>query len=283
MANVDVTMDPQNHHHGSKQRIETIRSLSHDEWAADLAHKSQNPNGSALRSAISLASGNQTHFIDVPSAAAYGSAMVPGSMPPVKLEISLAMGNPGPLGLYGFAMTTFMLSFVNAAVSEKAYIWWVVPYALCYGGAIQLLAGLLEFFKKNTLAGVAFSSYGGFWIGFGIYLLTLAGGVVPAESNAATKTGHAIYMAYWGLFSFTMFAASFKTNRTLQLTFFFVGCTFFCLLGGVYDPKSEKAGGVFGILGAFFAFYTGSAALLKDVYGFDVLPVGEYKPPKEKS
>ncbi len=43
-----------------------------------------------------------------------------------------------------------------------------LPLALIYGGLAQLLAGMWEFKNRNTFAATAFSSYGAFWISFGI-------------------------------------------------------------------------------------------------------------------
>ena len=37
------------------------------------------------------------------------------------------------------------------------------------GGLIQLLAGMWEMWKANTFAATAFSSYGGFWMGWALY------------------------------------------------------------------------------------------------------------------
>ena len=39
----------------------------------------------------------------------------------------------------------------------------------CAGGLIQLLAGMWEMWKANTFAATAFSSYGGFWMGWALY------------------------------------------------------------------------------------------------------------------
>ncbi|MGH3426746.1 MAG: acetate uptake transporter, partial [Mycobacteriales bacterium] len=73
------------------------------------------------------------------------------------------IADPGPLGLAGFAMTTFVLSCVNAGLVDKAIEPVVLPLALTYGGGVQLLAGMWEFRKANTFGALAFSSYGAFW------------------------------------------------------------------------------------------------------------------------
>jgi uncharacterized protein len=73
--------------------------------------------------------------------------------------------NPAPLGLAGFAATTFILSVINAnLVSLAGGIGGVLAVALAYGGIAQLLAGMWEFRAGNTFGAAAFGSYGAFWI-----------------------------------------------------------------------------------------------------------------------
>lgn len=72
--------------------------------------------------------------------------------------------NPGPLGLFGFGMTTTTLCFVISEWAKGPFADTVVGYALAYGGATQWVAGLLEMFNGNTFGGTAFMSYGAFWI-----------------------------------------------------------------------------------------------------------------------
>src|ERR671934_2334587 len=74
--------------------------------------------------------------------------------------------DPGPLGLAGFAMTTFVLSMFNADLVNKGGEPVVLGLALAYGGVAQLLAGMWEFRTGNTFGAVAFSSFGAFWISF---------------------------------------------------------------------------------------------------------------------
>src|SRR5208283_3283707 len=75
-------------------------------------------------------------------------------------EVSVA--NPAPLGLCGFAMTTFVLSAANAHLYSGETV--VLGLAFFYGGLAQLLAGMWEFKTGNTFGATAFTSYGAFWI-----------------------------------------------------------------------------------------------------------------------
>ncbi|MDA4120275.1 MAG: acetate uptake transporter, partial [Thaumarchaeota archaeon] len=71
------------------------------------------------------------------------------------------LANPGPLGLCGFALTTFVLNVHNAGLIA---IGAALPLGLFYGGLAQLIAGFLEFRTGNTFGMTAFASYGAFWI-----------------------------------------------------------------------------------------------------------------------
>ena len=91
--------------------------------------------------------------------------------PARRRRASPAIADPGPLGLAAFAMTTFVLSVFNAnIIGLAALVAVVLPLALFYGGAVQILAGMWEFRKNNTFGALAFSSYGAFWITFAWYL-----------------------------------------------------------------------------------------------------------------
>jgi succinate-acetate transporter protein len=78
------------------------------------------------------------------------------------------IADPAPLGLAAFALTTFLLSAKNAGWTHGTDAW--LGYALGYGGLVQLLAGMWEFRNRNVFGSTAFSTYGGFWIGLGLYI-----------------------------------------------------------------------------------------------------------------
>src|SRR5713226_4376902 len=62
-------------------------------------------------------------------------------------------GNPAPLGLLGFGMTTVLLNLHNAGFYELNSM--VLAMGICYGGAAQIIAGIMEWRKSNTFAATA--------------------------------------------------------------------------------------------------------------------------------
>src|SRR6202161_895409 len=93
------------------------------------------------------------------------------------------IADPAPLGLAAFALTTFLLSAANAHWTRGTGNEWL-GYALAYGGAVQLLAGMWEFRNRNVFGATAFGTYGGFWIGLGLYALVVG----PAPPSPAGGT-----------------------------------------------------------------------------------------------
>src|SRR5215472_10930700 len=110
--------------------------------------------------------------------------------------------DPAALGLGAFALTTFLLSAANAGWmgSASGDAW--LGYAFAYGGLGQLLAGMWEFRNRNVFGATAFSTYGGFWIGLGLWALLVAptAGTKGAKDVAWILLAFAIfntYMLFW--------------------------------------------------------------------------------------
>jgi succinate-acetate transporter protein len=179
--------------------------------------------------------------------------------------------DPGPLGLAGFAMTTFVLSMFNSELVSASGEPVVLGLALAYGGIAQLLAGMWEFRTGNTFGAVAFSSFGAFWISFFI-LVTFNVGDIP-EADA----GHAIglYLWAWAIFTGYMFVASLRTTGAVALVFFLLTITFVLLAIGDSGGHENitKWGGYVGLATAAAAWYASFAAVTNSTFGRTVLPV----------
>ena len=98
------------------------------------------------------------------------------------------IADPAPLGLAAFALTTFLLSAANANWMSHATGAAFLGYAFAYGGLIQLLAGMWEFRNRNVFGATAFSTYGGFWLGLGLWVLLVANPAVAAVKPSTLAT-----------------------------------------------------------------------------------------------
>jgi len=187
------------------------------------------------------------------------------------------LGNPGPLGLYSFASTTFMLSMYNVQARGIAVPNVVVGMALFVGGLAQLLAGMWEFACGNTFGATAFSSYGGFWLSYAALLIP-GTGISDAYAKVPDQEVNAIgiFLAAWVIITFLFLLATLRVNAGLVALFLTLDITFILLMAGTFTGHASlnKAGGGMGILTAFVAYYCGTAQLLTPENSLFTLPIG---------
>jgi len=198
---------------------------------------------------------------------------------PVTLIESIPAADPAPLGLAGFALTTFLLSGHNASFIPDAI--WIGP-ALFYGGTVQLLAGMWEFRNRNVFGATAFSTYGGFWLSLGIFVVladvskTFASAVAGANLTNALAwflLAFAIFNTYMLLWSMRVTTAVFLVFLTLEITEILLVIGFFNLSHGA-STWMLHAGGWAGIVTAAVAWYTSAAGVVNGMVPGIVLPVG---------
>jgi uncharacterized protein len=170
------------------------------------------------------------------------------------------LADPAPLGLAGFALTTFVLSFMNTGLFKAEPV--VFGLALAYGGIAQFAAGMWEFAKGNTFGGTAFSSYGAFWISF--WYLT---GHTDLSGVNADDAAHGIglYLLAWGIFTAYMSVAATRVSGAVLAVFVLLTITFVVLAIGNFATSDGiiKVGGWIGIataLAAWYASFAGVAA-----------------------
>ena len=190
---------------------------------------------------------------------------------PTITQIKDTTGNPAPLGLLGFGMTTVLLNLHNAGCYELNSM--ILAMGICYGGLAQIIAGIMEWKKGSTFAATAFISYGFFWLSL-VVLILLAKLGLGAGSD---ETAMAAYLALWGLFTAVMFLGTLRLNRALQVVFGSLTILFFLLAIGDYTgagPGFRHLTGYEGIVCGFSAVYTGLAQVLNELYSKIVWPLG---------
>jgi hypothetical protein len=194
----------------------------------------------------------------------------------VTLIETLPVADPAPLGLAGFALTTFLLSGHNASFIPDVV--WIGP-ALFYGGLCQLLAGMWEFRNRNVFGATAFSTYGGFWLGLGIFVVlisttALGKGITDVNSGLAWfLLAFAIFNTYMLLWSLRVSVAVVVVFLTLEITEIVLAIGFFKLAHGG-TPWWLHAGGWVGIATAAAAWYASAAGVVNGMAGRVVVPVG---------
>jgi succinate-acetate transporter protein len=204
---------------------------------------------------------------------------------PVQLIESTPAADPAPLGLAGFALTTFLLSGHNASWIPDLI--WVGP-AIFYGGLAQFAAGMWEFRNRNVFGATAFSTYGAFWMGLGLFIIL---GVDTSRWLAAYKGGDLTNALAWFVFAFLVFntymlIASVRVNTAVFGVFLTLEITEVLLVIGYFQASHNvanagynnfwlHAGGWAGIVTAAVAWYTSAAGVMNGVSGRVVFPVGK--------
>ena len=194
---------------------------------------------------------------------------------PTSVDVMSVPGiaDPAPLGLAAFALTTFLLSAANAGWMKSATGDAWLGYAFAYGGLGQLLAGMWEFRNRNVFGATAFSTYGGFWIGLGLWALLVAPHATsPTAANhdiAWILLAFAIFNTYMLLWSTQVNAAVFAVFLTLELTeiILFIG-------NFTGSSGTVKFGGYVGVLTAVCAWYASAAGVANGMGGRIRVPVG---------
>ncbi|KAF8169455.1 FUN34 transmembrane protein [Mycena galopus ATCC 62051] len=192
------------------------------------------------------------------------------------------LGNPATLGLFSFASTTFIFSFYEVAVDGINIPNVVVGMALFCGGLAQLLAGMWEFPRGNTFGATAFTLYGAFWLSFATILIP-GSGIFGAFETAPAKELNAalgIYLFSWFIVTFLFFIVSLRKSIAFIVLFGCLSMTFLLAGAGKFNttPAITTAGGAFGIVTAFIAYYIGLADLLTAEKAAIVgLPLGAFK------
>ena len=209
---------------------------------------------------------------------------------PITLVSVPGIADPAPLGLAAFALTTFLLSALNANWMTHATGSTWIPYALAYGGIAQLLAAMWEFRNRNVIGATGFGTFGAFWIGLALYFLLEVNPAVAAAVKAPLTlpivAGHIHHDLAWILLGFGIFTTYIlilvtQTNTALFATFFFLWVTiiilvigFFSLSGTATTSGIVQFGGYVGIVTAFVAWYTSAAGMAAGIGGRLKLPVG---------
>jgi succinate-acetate transporter protein len=188
--------------------------------------------------------------------------------------------DPAPLGLGAFALTTFVLSGHNASFIPDL-IW--IGLALFYGGLTQLLAGMWEFRNRNVFGATAFSTYGGFWMSLGIFvvLAEVSKSFGGALSGANLPNAVAWFLLAFAIFNTYMLLWSTQVSVAVFLVFLTLEATEILLVIGNFDAAHGHAnngwihtGGWVGIATAAVAWYASAAGVINGMIGRAVLPVG---------
>ena len=191
------------------------------------------------------------------------------------------LANPAPLGLMGFGMTTVLLNIHNAGHFPMESM--ILAMGIFYGGMAQIIAGIMEYNKKNTFGVTAFSSYGLFWISLVALLVFPKIGIWEPVDAGSHALAMGWYFFAWGTFTALMFVGTLKSNRVLQFVFASLALLFFLLaikewmvfnnVGSGTVETFTHILGYEGIICGASAFYLAMAEVINEHHGKTLLPI----------
>jgi succinate-acetate transporter protein len=191
--------------------------------------------------------------------------------------LAAAMGDPAPLGLACFGITTLCLSVINAGWLTAVATPMVLALALPVGGGAQILAGMWAYRRGNTFVATTFSAYGAFWISFFLLLQYFVPAIATTKGAPADAVTGALglYLFAWGIFTAYMLVAAFAVARAVAVVFALLTATFLVLAVGFWAGNSSTLhvlGGYLGILTGLGALYLSFADVTKATFKRDVVP-----------
>jgi succinate-acetate transporter protein len=174
-------------------------------------------------------------------------------------EVSFPTANPTTLGLFGFGVTTVLLSLANLGILEVSMV--IIAVAIVLGGFAEIIAGLLEFRLGNTFAGTVFVAFGLFWLSLVLIILTPFGG---AEAGDPVSIG--VYLLIFGIFSVLLFISTLKSIPSLKLLLLLVAILFLSLAGGYITGIALliTIGGIVGVIAGLLGIYMSAGMIINE-------------------
>lgn len=201
------------------------------------------------------------------------------------------IGNPSPLGLLSFGITTFVLGLYHCGAGlphsdpgagpgpDTA----IIGMAMFMGGVAQFAAGMWEFRVGNTFGATVFTSYGAFWLAYTAFKIPGFGveeGYKGDERALSFAIG--IFLTLWGFLTLGFLLAALRTSIGIVCTLSTLVIAFLLLAISEYtktlnesaSSNVEKAGGAFSVICAACALYTGFAKMMTPESTYVRLPEG---------
>jgi succinate-acetate transporter protein len=177
-------------------------------------------------------------------------------------ETKTRLADPAALGVFGLAMATLVASSEKLGLTEGTS--GLLPWVIFLGAFAQIVACSIEFKRDNIFAATAFGAFGLFWFAvgmtwyFGYDIKQLGFGVL----------GYLVFSVY-------MTYAAASINKAFLSIFLTIDLLLGALLFQIFAGGPQLLSGIMELSVAVTGFYTSAAVMLKNVAGFEVLPLGK--------
>ncbi|VEU19904.1 DEKNAAC100432 [Brettanomyces naardenensis] len=176
---------------------------------------------------------------------------------------SRTYADPVPAGLAAFSATVVSLGLVQMHAKGVTVANVLLTCCLTTSGLVDLIVGVLCFVVGNTWASCTFLMFGGFWSSYSFLLMNVGSIAESYPTVAEYNQAIGIFFLPWTIFSFGLFACTWKSTYPL---FFLMFCVwFFILLFTIGQFMGSvpvyKAGGFFCIMSGVLGFFNMFAGL----------------------
>jgi succinate-acetate transporter protein len=204
--------------------------------------------------------------------------IVTSRQPTFPSEYAHREGNAGMLAILGFVMATLTTSLLDVFAPNVEYppLW---LYCMCFGGLLQIYAGIKDFEHGNTLTACIFLLFGFHWVSKGFMLgdLSFLEYVGPGYAQSGSVFG--CYYLVFSVFEGLLTVCCYFSPQGSWLLFTILMVVFVKLVLATihsWHPTEglSRAGGVFGILVCLLAFYSFFAESLAE-HG-TLIPTGKF-------
>jgi len=184
--------------------------------------------------------------------------------------------NPVPVGVAGFALTTFTLGLYTSGQFNPKGELVVMALAAFYGGITQWIAGWFALRRGDMFAAAFMTTYGAFWLSFVGLNLYVAPRIGAAATQAVT-----IFLIMWTVITIIFTIATLGTNWFVLATFVEFDITLiiaFIGAGTGIAGVTQAAGYLEMILGAM-AWYIVMAEVVNETLKRQVFTLFPFKKP----
>jgi len=188
---------------------------------------------------------------------------------------------PSILGLFGFAVATFMVTAYQVGWygHAPATALLIFPFATAAGGIAQGVGAIWAYKARDGLATAVHGIWAAFWLGYGFLNFMIALKLIPAPAphQAVPALGYWFYCL--GAVTLAAFLASLGESLAISAVLLPLGVGA-ALLGVFFTVGGtgwEYAGGYVTMASSFTAFYAASAMMLASTFGRVILPLGKYR------
>ena len=164
-------------------------------------------------------------------------------------------------GLFGFGLCAILVNLFEAGLFPIAPA--LLALGVFYGGASQIVVGLMEWHRRNVFGAATFVCFGLFWISLvGFLVLPEAGyGSLPAGTVLSA------YLLFWGAFTGLLLVNAAKISRPMRwmlvLLLGYFGLLF--LSEATSTPFVSTLGRYCGLASGVAALYAGATLIIQHI------------------